>query len=114
MREIKKQESRGRNLNLKCDGDTSLMGVALKVAISQFETRKKAYENCTPRIRYYAPIIFLVSGGLTYCSESYPRILEQEKTAMTYSKNYIRQNVADNRLVVISVEVGKDCDHTLI
>ena len=31
-----------------------------------------------------------------------------------YSKQYIRQEVADNHLVVISVEVRNDCDHTLM
>ena len=33
---------------------------------------------------------------------------------MSYSRQYIRQEVAANRLVVISVEVGDSCDHNLM
>ena len=113
MREIKKQESRGRNLNFHCEGVT-LTGLALKVAISQFEDRKKAYANSTPTVKYYAPIIFLVSDGYPYCPDNNPSVLAQENAAMAYSKQYIRQEVAANRLVVISVEVGNGCDHKLM
>ena len=42
MREIKSQESKGRNLNFHCEGVT-LTGLALKVAIRQLESRKRIY-----------------------------------------------------------------------
>lgn len=111
MREITTQEARGRNLNFHCDGVT-LTGLALKVAISQLESRKKVYAQSTPKVKYYAPIIFLVSDGYPYCDNT--TVLAQEEAAMSYSRQYIRQEVAANRLVVISVEVGDRCDHNLM
>jgi len=111
MREIKSQESKGRNLDFHCEGVT-LTGLALKVAISQLESRKKVYAQSTPKVKYYAPIIFLVSDGYPYCDNI--TVLKQEEAAMSYSRQYIRQEVAANRLVVISVEVGDNCDHNLM
>ena len=111
MKEIKLQEAKGRNLDFHCDGVT-LTGLALKVAISQLESRKKVYAQSKPKIKYYAPIIFFVSDGKPECYDA--TVLKQEQTAMAYSLNYIRQEVAANRLVVISVEVGDNCDHSLM
>lgn len=111
MREITTQEARGRNLNFHCDGVT-LTGLALKVAIGQLEARKKVYKNSKPVIKYYSPILFIVSDGKPECYDA--TVQAQETAAMTYSKQYIKQEVAANRLVVISVEVGNRCDHSLM
>lgn len=111
MREIKTQEAKGRNLDFQCEGYT-LTGLALKTAILQLEARKKVYMASTPKVKYYAPIIFLVSDGKPECYDA--AVKPQEKEAMQFSKEYIRREVAANRLVVISVEVGDRCDHALM
>ena len=111
MREIKAQEARGRNLNCHCEGET-LTGLALKTAITQLEGRKKVYMSSTPAIRSYAPIIFLISDGKPECYNAAVKVQEDE--AMRFSKEYIRREVAANRLVVVSVEVGDNCDHALM
>lgn len=109
--EIKKQEAKGRNLDFHCSGVT-LTGLALKAAIMQLEARKKVYKESTPKIRYYSPIIFLVSDGKPECYNA--AVQAQENEAMKFSKEYIRKEVAANKLVVISVEVGDNCDHNLM
>ncbi len=111
MREIKTQEAQGRNMDFHCTGWT-LTGLALKTAIMQLEARKKVYMESTPKIKYYSPIIFLVSDGKPECYDAAVRAQEDE--AMRFSKEYIRKEVAANRLVVISVEVGNNCDHNLM
>lgn len=111
MREIKTQEAQGRNLDFHCTGVT-LTGLALKTAIMQLEARKKVYMESIPKIKYYSPIIFLVSDGKPECYNT--SVQEQEDEAMRFSKEYIRKEVAANRLVVISVEVGDNCDHNLM
>ena len=111
MREIKTQEARGRNLDFHCTGVT-LTGLALKTAIMQLEARKKVYMESTQKIKYYPPIIFLVSDGKPECYNT--TVQAQEDEAMRFSKEYIRKEVAANRLVVISVEVGDNCDHNLM
>ena len=112
MREIKKQEARGRNLDFHCDGVT-LTGLALKVAIQQLEARKSVYENHKPsKVKYYSPIIFLISDGKPECYDA--TVMAQETAAMSFSKQYIKQKVGTNNLVVIAVEVGNRCDHALM
>lgn len=111
MREIKTQEAQGRNLDFHCTGVT-LTGLALKAAIMQLEARKKVYMESTPKVKYYSPIIFLVSDGKPECYNA--AVQAQENEAMKFSKDYIRREVAANRLVVISVEVGDNCDHNLM
>lgn len=111
MREIKTQEAQGRNLDFHCTGVT-LTGLALKTAIMQLEARKKVYMESTPKVKYYSPIIFLVSDGKPECYNA--AVQAQENEAMKFSKDYIRREVAANRLVVISVEVGDNCDHNLM
>ena len=101
MREIKAQEAQGKNLDFHCHGCT-LTGLALKNAIMQI----------VPKIRYYAPIIFLVSDGKPECYDD--NVKPQEAEAMQFSKAYIKREVAANNLVVISVEVGDYCDHALM
>lgn len=111
MREIKAQEAQGKNLDFHCHGCT-LTGLALKNAIMQIEGRKKVYAKAVPKIRYYAPIIFLVSDGKPECYDD--NVKPQEAEAMQFSKAYIKREVAANNLVVISVEVGDYCDHALM
>ena len=111
LREIGQQEARGRNLNFHCDGVT-LTGLALKTAISQLECRLQAYNNHTPKIKHYAPLLFLISDGKPECYDDH--VIPQENLAMLEAKKYIRQEVANNHLVVVSVEVGNQCDHNLM
>lgn len=111
MREIKAQEAQGKNLDFHCHGCT-LTGLALKNAIMQIEGRKKVYSKVVPKIRYYAPIIFLVSDGKPECYDD--NVKPQEAEAMEFSKAYIKREVAANNLVVISIEVGDYCDHALM
>lgn len=108
MREIKAQEAKGKNLDFHCHGCT-LTGLALKNAIMQIEGRKKVYAKVVPKIKYYAPIIFLISDGVPECYDE--NVKPQEAEAMAFSKAYIKREVAANRLVVISVEVSDHCDH---
>lgn len=113
MREVKLQESKGHDLNFHCDGVT-LTGLAIKAAIKQLEARIAVYKQSNPhKIKYYPPILFLLSDGYPYCGKNSP-IQAQEDAAMKYSKRYIRQEVSSNRMVVISVEVGNECDHNLM
>lgn len=109
--EIKKQEAQGRNLDFRCSGVT-LTGLALKTAIMQLEARKKVYMESVPKIKYYSPIIFLVSDGKPECYNATVQVQEDE--AMRFSKEYIRKEVAANKLVVVAVEVGDKCDHNLM
>ena len=111
MREIKAQEAKGKNLDFHCHGCT-LTGLALKNAIMQIEGRKKVYAKVVPKIKYYAPIIFLISDGVPECYDE--NVKPQEAEAMAFSKAYIKREVAANRLVVISVEVSDHCDHALM
>ena len=111
LREIKQHEAQGRNLKFHCDGMT-LTGLALKKTIEQLEGRKSVYMNSIPRIRNYAPIIFFISDGKPECYDEATQKLEDE--AMQYCKEYIRKEVLENRLIVISVEVGDFCDHNLM
>lgn len=111
MREIEAQEAQGKNLDFHCHGCT-LTGLALKNAIMQIEGRKKVYAKVVPKIRYYAPIIFLISDGVPECYDE--NVKPQEAEAMEFSKMYIKREVAANNLVVISVEVGDYCDHALM
>ena len=111
LREVKLQEARGRNLDFHCTGET-LIGLALKTAIMLLEARKKIYKESIPRVKYYSPVIFLVSDGKPECSNSI--IQTQENDAMNFSKEYIFKEVAEGRLVVFSVEVGEKCDHDLM
>lgn len=114
MREVKLQESKGRDLNFHCDGVT-LTGLALKAAINQLESRKNVYNRSKPAVRYFPPILFLLSDGYPYCGKNAPmQIQSQEEAAMRFSKQYIRQEVSANHMVVISVEVGNGCDHDLM
>mgnify|MGYP002773556881 FL=1 len=111
MREIKAQEAQGKNLDFHCHGCT-LTGLALKNAIMQIEGRKKVYAKVVPKIKYYAPIIFLISDGVPECYDE--NVKPQEAEAMAFSKAYIKREAAANRLVVISVEVSDHCDHALM
>lgn len=109
--EIKTHEHRGKNLDIHFEGDRRT-GLALKTAIMQLEVRKKTYRNSCPKIKYYPPIIYLVSGGKPECCDD--TVEAHENEAMRFSKEYIRQEVTADRLVVISVEVGNKCDHNLM
>lgn len=111
MREIKIQEAQGKNLDFHCQGCT-LTGLALKNAIMQIEGRKKAYSSNVPKIKYYSPIIFLISDGVPECYDD--NVKKQEDEAMAFSKAYIKREVAANNLVVISVEVSDHCNHALM
>ena len=109
MREIMVQEAQGKNLDFHCHGCT---GLVLKNAIMQIEGRKKAYSSNVPKIRYYSPIIFLISDGVPECYDD--NVKKQEDEAMAFSKAYIKREVAANNLVVISVEVSDHCDPALM
>jgi uncharacterized protein YegL len=111
LREIKKQKSKGRDLKFECKGVT-LTGLALKTAIHQLESRKKAYAESTHITKYYAPLLFILSDGCPYCDN--PKVAAQDKAALAESIKYIRQEVSTNNLVVIAVEIGNDCDHKLL
>lgn len=111
MREIKKQKEKGRNLDFVCEGVT-LTGLAVKAALAHLEARKEAYNNARPVIRYYAPILFFISDGKPECYDTV--VQPQEDKARQQCIAYIRNQVAANRLVVISVEVGDHCDHDMM
>lgn len=111
MREIKFQEERGRNLNFRCNGDT-LIGLALKNAILQIEARKKAYNEKKPRLRYFSPIIILISDGKPNCSNA--TIQMQDNEAMRFCKSYIYKEVKAGRLVIISVGRGDKWDYNFM
>lgn len=109
LREIKSHESQGKDLSFHCDGVT-LSGLALKVAIAQLEDRVKTYKK--NHKRYYSPILFFISDGRPECYDD--AVKPHEAEAMNYSLNYIRNSVATDNMVVISVEVGNNCDHKLM
>lgn len=111
MREIKRHEEKGVNVNILCEGYT-LLGLGLKGAIQQIEGRKKVYANGIPKIRYYSPIIFLISDGWPECFDN--EIKKQDEEALRLSKEYIKAEVAANRLTVVSVELGENCEHNLM
>lgn len=111
MRELKQHEAMGNNLTFKCDGCT-YTGLALKMAIMHLEDRLKVFRTHMPRIRYYSPIIFLLSDGKPECYDK--DVIPEENRAMNEAKAYIRKNVAERHLSVISVEIGNGCDHNLM
>ena len=105
MREIMVQEAQGKNLDFHCHGCT---GLVLKNAIMQIEGRKKVYSSNVPKIRYYSPIIFLISDDVPECYDD--SVKKQEDEAMAFSKAYIKREVAANNLIVISVKIGDHGD----
>ena len=114
MKEIELQESKGRNLDFHCEGVT-LTGLATKAAIKHLEARIATYKQSAPIVPYYPPILFVLSDGYPFCGANCPdEVRRQEEMAMRESKQYIRAEVAANRLVVVSVEVGDGCDHELM
>ena len=111
LREIKRHEDKGRNIDIKFEC-VSLMGLGLKAAIELLEFRKKIYVRSKPRIRYYTPLLFIVSDGIPACFDK--TITETENAAMVYSLEYIKQNVSSNRLAVFSAVLGNSDDHSLM
>lgn len=111
MRELAKHEAMGSNLAFKCEGCT-YTGLALKMAIMHLEDRLKVLREHRPRIRYYAPIIFLISDGRPECYDD--AVIPEEQRAMSESRAYIKKNVAERHLSVIAVEIGGACDHDLM
>lgn len=111
LREIGQQEARGRDLDFHCHGG-ALIGLALKTAISQLNYRLQAYRAHILTIRHYAPTIFFISDGKSKCCDD--GVIPYENQAMIEVKKYIRKEVADNRLVVVSVEVGDSVNHSLM
>lgn len=111
MREIKCHEEMGMNINIHCK-DYTLLGLGLKGAIQQIEGRKRVYANSFPRLKYYSPIIFPISDGRPECFDN--EIKKQDEEALGLSKEYIKAEVAANRLTVVSVELGENCEHNLM
>lgn len=111
MREIKRHEEMGVNINIHCK-DYTLLGLGLKGAIQQIEGRKRVYANSLPKVKYYSPIIFLISDGRPECFDN--EIKKQDEEALRLSKEYIKAEVAANRLTVVSVELGENCEHNLM
>ncbi len=111
MREIKKQKEKGRNLDFECEG-IGLTGLAMKAALAHLEARKETYRNARPMIRHYAPILFFISDGKPECFDD--AVKPQEDRARQQCIAYIRKQVAENRLVVVSVEIGDHCGHALM
>ncbi len=111
MCEIKCQEDRGKNLNFHCHGCT-LTGLALKNAIMQIEGRKRVYSKNVPKIKYYSPIIILISDGVAEgCDDN---MIELEEEAMKFSRAYIKKKVSENNLIVIPVKIGNYGDDALM
>ena len=84
---------------------------ALLVALLQMEQRIDQFRHASPVIKYTAPILFLLSDGKP---EYTPELRDQEEAAMAWSKKYIKEQVAANKLVVIAVEIGRNCNHALM
>ena len=111
LREIKLQKSKGKNLDFECNGVT-LTGLAVKAALAHLRAREVAYEEAKPAVHHYAPILFFISDGKPECYDD--AVKPQEERARRESIAYIRKVVAANQLVVISVEVGDYCDHSMM
>ena len=109
--EIKRQENRGRSIHIECTG-ISLIGLALNAAIQQLEERIKTYTQNIPKVRYYVPIIFIISHGMS----EYPNdnIRKQEEEALVSAKAFIKKKVSENRLGVISGAIGNCCNLSLM
>lgn len=111
MCEIKRQEDRGKNLDFYCHGCT-LTGLALKNAIMQKEGRKGVYSKNVPKIKYYSPIIILISDGVAEgCDDN---MIELEEEDMKFSRAYIKKQVSENNLIVIPVKIGDYGDDALM
>ena len=111
MRELTEHKAKGSNLTFKCEGCT-YTGLALKMAIMHLEDRLKVFREHLPRIRYYSPIIFLLSDGRPECYDD--AVIAEEQRAMSEARAYIKKNVAERHLSVIAVEIGNACDHSLM
>jgi len=111
LREIKLQKSKGKNLDFECNGVT-LTGLAVKAALAHLRAREVAYEEAKPAVHHYAPILFFISDGNLECYDG--AVKSQEERARRESIAYIKHEVEKNRLIVISVEVGDYCDHSLV
>lgn len=100
IREIKTHENKGRNLHIHCNG-SSLMGFGLKAAIAQLEFRKKVYYNERPRIKYYMPVLFIISNG-KILSDSFDELNKRDEEFFLFSKYYIHQQVSKNKLAIFA------------
>ncbi len=108
LREIKSHKGKGRNLEFSCQGQT-LTGLAVQRAIKLFDERLKDYRRRQPRIYHYAPLLFILSDGQSYCSV--PDVKEANEAALQWCIDEIRDRVKKNRMAVVAVEVGDYCDH---
>lgn len=111
MRELEQHEAMGSNLAFRCEGCT-YTGLALKMSIMHLEDRLKVFREHRPRIRYYSPILFLLSDGKPECYDN--AVIPEEQRAMSEARAYIKKNVAERKLSVIAVEIGNGCDHDLM
>lgn len=109
--EIKRQERQGRSINIECTGN-SLIGLALNVALQQLEDRIKVYAQNIPKVKYYVPIVFIISHGMSECSNDNTR--KQEEEALVSAKAFIKKKVSENRLAIISVAIGNCCNLSLM
>lgn len=110
LSEIRCQEIQGQDLEFHCEGLT-LLGSALQAALLQLEQRIDQYNHAVPVIKHTIPILFLISDGWPTASAD---LREREEAAMAWSKQYIKERVAANKLAVIAVEIGNSCNHKLM
>lgn len=86
--------------------------LALNAAIQQLEERIKTYTQNIPKVRYYVPIIFIISHG----KSEYPNdnTGKQEEEALVSAKAFIKKKVSENRLGIISGAIGNCCNLSLM
>lgn len=111
LREIKKHSAAGRDLEFNYS-TSALTGLALKAAITHLANRLKVYKNHRPRIRYCAPVVFLISCGVNQCHDD--TVKADEEAAMSYVKNYMNREVSANGMMVTTAWVGTGCKKTLL
>ena len=78
----------------------------------QIEGRKRVYSKNVPKIKYYSPIMILISDGLAEgCDDN---MIELDEEAMKFSRAYIKKKVSENNLIVIPVKIGDYGDDALM
>ena len=108
IQEVYKQEDIESKLNITTSGMT-LMGLALEKGLSIINERRQSYINSKGAIRCYAPVLFVISDGNSFCSDLTLQVAEEN--AMANATKTIKELVGKNELVVIFFEIGENTNH---
>lgn len=106
LQEVYNQKNIEKKLKIDINSMT-LMGLALQQGLAMLHDRHQEYIKNA--IRCYAPVLFVISDGNSFCSDLTLQVAEEN--AMREAKDTIKDLVRKNELVVIFFEIGQDINH---